>query len=372
VTPLPRGPVQPLVASPTGNILVEKLIGFRDSLYWTGNEAYWLEKNRSKRVSAFQHYFTYDHLGRPATHTQESWASGKLLGTQQWRYEYGENGRLAAKVGKWSKFAFQYGKDGRLSRITAFALLKQQWEMVEETLLTEKSPLKNGSRIITLSTNNKRSGTLENYCTIDYTVAADNAILASTVYRYSYRPCAAPAVYTFAQDQQANPLRDLYLEGRYYQFEFERSSPHSLLSETQNGKSFKATAYRYNEAGNPMYGIVRNSVQQPYRDYTFTYAKIEVPAPPRAAGLAANSAGLLSIYPNPATTSAVISGAGIGPGEATLRIFTTSGQLHRQATYKATGSTLTETISVVGMEKGVYIVEVSGSHAVVKGKLVVE
>lgn len=376
----PRGPVQPVVAIAAGRQVVEKVVSYRDSMYWVDNDVYWKEKDRTRRISAYQHYFAYDPLGRPATHTLESWASGRLLYLQQWRYEYGKDGRLAAKVGKWAKTTFQYNEAGQLSRITSWALQSQQWVMIEETLLTEKARLKNGNRLVLLATNNKRipaaapGAPLENYCTMEYTVAPDNSIVASTMQRYSYKSYTdvpTPVRYTFTQDKQANPLRDLQLDGRYYQFEFERSSPHNLVLETQQGRLFKSASYRYNEVGNPVYGQLRNSALMPYRDYTFTYAKIVVPAPLRSLSAGPDSVGWMSLYPNPAIATTVIQAPGIGPGEATLRLFTASGQLQRQTSFTV-GKSFRETISVAGLEKGVYVVQVSNGTTVVTGKLTVE
>jgi hypothetical protein len=192
--------------------------------------------------------------------------------------------------------------------------------------------------------------------------------------RYSYKSFTdvpKPIQNTFTQDKQANPLRDLYLECRYYQFEFERSSPHNLVLETEQGSLFKSTSYRYNEAGNPVYGQLRNGFLMPCSDYTFTYAKIVVPALARPSSAASDSAGRLSIYPNPATATTVIQAPGIGPGEATLQLFSTNGQLQRQTSFTV-GKSFRETISVAGLEKGVYVVKVSNGTTVATGKLAVE
>ena len=247
-------------------------------------------------------------------------------------------------------------------------------------MLSEQARLPNGNRLVRLATNNQHgpalgSGApLENYCTIDYTVTPDGSVIASTVLRYSYKSFADLPVlsgYTFTQDQHANPLRDLYMEVSYYQFEWERSSPHNLVLELERGKPFKSTAWRYNAAGHPVYGVVSNGQQQPYRDYTFTYANVVVPAPTRAPQVAADSVGRVSLYPNPATATTVVKAPGIGPGEATLRLFNASGQLQRQTSFAVTQS-FAETISVVGLAKGVYVVQISNGTGVATGRLEVD
>lgn len=205
-------------------------------------------------------------------------------------------------------------------------------------------------------------------------MAPDESVTASTVLRYSYKSfadLAVPLGYTFTQDQHANPLRDLQMDVRYYQFEWERSSPHNLVLELERGKPFKSTVWRYNAAGHPVSGVVSNGRQQPYRDYTFTYANIVVPAPARALRVTADSVSRVSLYPNPATATTVVKAPGIGPGEATLRLFTTTGQLQRQTSFTV-AQTFEQTISVVGLAKGVYVVRISNGTQVATGRLEVD
>jgi TonB family protein len=361
----PRPPVQPEALAATGNAVLPKLVSFRDSTYQ-------LDKKTS---IVYQHYFTYDRQGRPATHRLDYLKNGRPSSSQVLRYQYRPDGLLAAKANEHTKYVYDYTSTGHLSGITLSLRLKEQWKVVEETRLTEKEVGKKGKRVVTFTMRKTLSSPTQDtarhlYCTIDYTMSANNSPVKSELRANNYRIFERPVLHSFTQDTKLNPFENLFVE-RWHQFELERGGAHNLVSETQNGRPFKTFAYSYNAADLPTQCIISNGVQQAYRVQTYTYADIVVPTARPLPALAADSVSHLSIYPNPATATTRIRAASIGPGEATLRLVNASGQVVRQTAHTVTTTFATD-LSVAGLEKGVYVVEVVGASAVVKGKLLVE
>lgn len=361
----PRPPVQPQALASAENTVVAKLVGFRDSTY-----------NLDKKTTViYQHYFTYDRQGRPETHRLDYLNNGQPASSQQLRYHYRPNGLLASKTSDHTKYVYEYTSTGQLSGIMLSVLMKDQWRLVEETRFTEKEVGKKGNRVVSLTmrkvpNNPLQDSTRQLYCAIDYTISAKNSIIKSTVFSYGYRNLERPTSYTFTQDTKPNPFENLFVE-RWHQFELERGGPHNLITETQNGRLFKALAYTYDAAGLPLQCVISNGARQAYRVQLYTYADIVVPVARPLTALAADSVSGLSVYPNPATATTLIKAASVGPGEATLRLYNASGQLVRQSVHTIT-TVFSVSLSVAGLEKGVYVVEVAGSGAVVKGKLLVE
>ena len=357
VRPIPHGPVQPQVAASAGSQVVQKLVSLQDS-------SYWLNKGQQV-VHVYRYYFTYDRLGRPATHTQEYRDGGVLLSTLQLHYEYGPDGQLAAKASDRLRYTFHYGADGQMSGLTAATRVKQQWVAFEEVTLRENARQPDGSRLVSLLVNHVRAGVAENDVAGSYAVKADNSISQSTISRTNYQAVAQPVELKFIHDAKINPLRELLME-RWHRFDSE-SGPHNVVRVLANGQVGRATTYTYNEAGYPTQGISRRGNQLPFQTQTFTYAGIVVPAP-----VIADSAASVAIYPNPASSTTVVKVRAIGRGPATLRLFNAAtGELRRQ-TEHTVSSTFETAISLAGLEKGVYIVEVSNNTVVVKGRLLVE
>ncbi|UOQ66992.1 TonB family protein [Hymenobacter volaticus] len=358
-------PVQPQALASAENTVVSKLVGFRDSTY-----------NPDKKTTViYQHYFTYDRQGRPETHRLDYLNNGQPASSQQLRYHYRPDGLLASKTSDHTKYVYEYTSTGQLSAILLSILMKDRWRLVEETRLTEKEVGKKSNRVVSLTmrkvpNNPIQDSTRQQYCAIDYTISAQNSIIKSAVLSYGYRNFERPTSYTFTQDTNPNPFEDLFVE-RWYQFELERSGPHNLVTETQNGRLFKAFAYTYDAAGLPLQCIISNGARQAYRVQHFAYADIVVPRARPLTALAADSVSGLRIYPNPATATTLIKAASVGPGQATLRLYNASGQLVRQSVHMVT-TDFNVNLSVAGLEKGVYVVEVAGPTAVVKGKLLVE
>jgi hypothetical protein len=107
--------------------------------------------------------------------------------------------------------------------------------------------------------------------------------------------------------------------------------------------------------------------QQPFQTQTFAYADVVVPTPHPT-----EAASGVAIYPNPAATSTVIKAVGVGPGPATLRLrWAATGEVRRQSEHRV-ATTFQETVSVAGLEKGTYIIEILQGAAVVTGRLLVE
>lgn len=363
VVPLaPLGPVQPL-APVGGHQLVEKLASFRDSTY-----------RLDKKVGiVYQHYFTYDRQGRPQTHRLDYLSNGRPASSTVYRYEYRPDGKLAAKISNSGrvKYEFQYDQSGRLTTTRFLAFEQQQWVAYEETTLREKAVGPAGSRVLTLTMQKRQANILQPYCEIDYRVSAENSITSSTTFSHNYKKAEQPMPVLFIQDDKANPFQDLLVE-RWYQVEFERSGPHNLLYQMRGGRPFNLRTYQYDQGGRPTQCAIRGKIgDTPYRVQRFTYAKIAVPAP-SLAGPAADSVNTVAVFPNPAVSTTLIRAARIGKGEATLRLFSAeTGKLHRQLTYPV-ATTFEATVSVVGLEKGLYVVEITGNGTVVKGKLAVE
>lgn len=159
---LPRGPVQPQVSALMGRRTVQKLVSWQDSSYWVGKG--------QPRIVVYHHYFTYDRLGRPATHTQEYKSSEQSLLTQVLRYEYSPEGRLAAKVGDHKKYVFQYDAAGALRSIIGYYNQgHQQWVPYEETQFREKARQADGSRVVAQETSYKGvSGVMRREIDVDY------------------------------------------------------------------------------------------------------------------------------------------------------------------------------------------------------------
>jgi TonB family protein len=356
----PRGPVQPQAAPRQGNQVVSKLVSFQDSTYRLGKE---------QEVAVYRHYFTYDHSGRPATHTQGYRSSKQGLSWQVFRYTYGPEGRLATKISERFKYVLHYGPTGQLSGITGYSRAQQQWVVYQETTLTEKDRQPDGSRLVALVMNNVPTRTPDSEVAIDYLLAADNTVIQSTSYRLGRgaQPLAQPLQSTFAYDTQRNPLADLLPE-RWYQFEVGQSGAHNQTHALSNGKEWKAVTYTYNEAGLPTQGISRRlAQQQPFQTQTFAYADVVVSTPHPT-----EAASGVAIYPNPAATSTVIKAVGVGPGPATLRLrWAATGEVRRQSEHRV-ATTFQETVSVAELEKGTYIVEILQGPAVVTGRLLVE
>jgi TonB family protein len=357
VRPISHGPVQPQMAAPAGSQVVQKLVSLQDS-------SYWLDKDRQV-VHVYRYYFTYDRLGRPATHTQEYRDGGVLLSTLQLHYEYGPDGRLAAKASDRLRYTFHYGASGQLSGLTAATRAKQQWVAFEEVTLQENARQPDGTRVVSLLVSHVRAGVAENDVAGSYVVKADNSISQSTISRTNYQAVARPVELNFVHDAKINPLRELLME-RWHRFDSE-SGPHNVVRVLVNGQVGRATTYTYNEAGYPTQGVSRKGNQLPFQTQTFTYADIVVPAP-----ITADSAAGVAIYPNPAASATVVKAPQIHRGPATLRLFNAATGELRQQTEHTVSSTFETTISVAGLEKGVYIVEVSNGAVVVKGRLVVD
>ena len=365
LTTEPVGPAQPQALPSAGNTVVPKLISFRDSTH-----------NPDKKSSTInQHHFTYNQQGQPETHRLDHWNNGRLVSSQVLRYQYRPDGLVAAKISNRTKYLFDYTTAGQLSEIKLFLLMKQKWCLVEETQLVEKNLRKNGRKTLSLimrkaPANPLVDSVLHVHSTIDYTLSNDNAITKSAVLIYDYKNWERPSTYTFKQDAKPNPFENLFVE-RWYQFELERSGPHNLTVETQNDRPFKIFTYTYNTADLPTQCRISNGVGQTYRVQNYAYAGIVVPAARPLAALAPDSVSELFIYPNPVNSTATIEAASIKPGETTLRLIDSGGKLVRQTTHTLT-TTFSVNLSVEGLAKGVYVVEVIGAGAAVKGKLLVE
>lgn len=355
--PIPHGPVQPQVAALAGSQLVQKLVSLQDS-------SYWLDKGQQV-VHVYRYYFTYDRLGRPATHTQEYRDGGVLRSTLQLHYEYGLDGRLAAKANGRLRYTFHYGADGQLSGLTAANQVKQQWIAFEEVTLRENARQPDGSRVVSLLVNHVRAGVAENDVAGTYVVKPDNSVSQSTISRTNFQAVARPVELKFAHDAKINPLRELLME-HWYRFDSERG-PHNVVRLLVDGQVGRTTAYTYNEAGYPTQGISRGGNQLPFQTKTFTYADIVVPVQ-----VDADSVASVAIYPNPATSTTVVKAPKISRGPATLRLFNAATGELRRRTEHTVNTTFETTISIAGLEKGVYIVEVSNGAVVVKGRLLVE
>ena len=359
--PLPRGPVQPQVAALPGRRTVQKLVSWQDSSYWVGKD--------KPRIVVYHHYFTYDRLGRPATHTQEYKSSEQPLTTRLLRYEYGPDGRLAAKVGDTFKYLFEYGPGGESRSIKSYYKSGQQWVPYEQTQFREKARQPDGSRILTQEVSYRgKDGTVRHELDVDYVLTADSLVQQSTTSYQNHPALAGPQVAVFTYDTKRNPCGNLLAE-RWYQFKAGLGSPHNVVSALAHGKPWKSMAYTYNEAGLPTQVITRQANKVPYQTQTFTYAPIVVPASPATEG----EDGVV-IYPNPAASVATVSikAAQIGKGPATLRLFdAATGKLRRQ-TEQAVAATFSTTLAVAGLDKGSYIVEITSGSTVVKGRLVVE
>ena len=357
VSPVPRGAVQPLAASPEGNQVVEKLVSLRDSVY---------EPTR-KTSTIYQHYFTYDRWGRPETHTYNYQFEGQLLHSEMRRYTYRPDGQLASEGNDKVKYELQYNSAGHLRRITyAVRQPQQSWQMLTETLLTEQAAQPDGRRQVAVAVRTQGKDSLQLAYRLDYTLSADQAVEKSVSYTFATKKYLRPVVITFSHDTKVNPFQGLFSE-HWYQDALERGGPHNILSKRQaNGQAFVDKAYTYNDAGYPTRCVftVRNVQPQSPRVQTFAYAKIVVPT-----AAPTDSLSSLVIYPNPASTTTTIKAPGIGPGQATLRILhATSGQVYRHVTYQV-ANTLRETLSVAGLEKGTYLVEITSAGTVVKGRL---
>jgi len=360
-SPLPRGPVQPQVTALPGRRIVQKLVSWQDS-------SYWVDKDKT-RIVVYRHCFTYDRLGRPATHTQEYKSSEQSMLTRQFRYEYGPGGQLAAKVGDTFKYVFEYGPGGESRSIRGYYKSGQQWVPYEQTLFSEKARHPGGSRVVSQEVSYRgKDGTVRHEIDVDYVLTADSLVQQSTT-TYLNRPApAGPQVAEFTYDTKRNPCGNLLAE-RWHQFEAGLGSPHNVVSVLAHGKPWKTLVYTYNEAGLPTQVITRRASQVPYQTQTFTYAPIVVPAP-----LAAEGEDGVAIYPNPATSTATVSvkAAQIGKGPATLRLFdAATGKLRRQTEHSVT-TTFSTTLAVAGLDKGSYIVEITSGSTIAKGRLVVE
>lgn len=302
-----RGPAQPQAAPRQGNQVVSKLVSFQDSTCRLGKD--------QQEVVVYRHYFTYDHLGRPATHTQGYRSSGQGLAWQVFRYAYGPDGRLATKISERFKYVLHYGPSGQLSGITGYSRAQQQWVVYQEATLTEKARQPDGSRLVSLAMNNVPIRTPGSEVAIDYLLAADNTVIQSTSYRLGRgaQSVAQPIQSTFTYDTQRNPLADLLTE-RWYQFEVGQSGAHNQTHALSSGKERKAVTYTYNEAGLPTQAISRRlAQQQPFQTQTFAYADVVVPTPRPT-----EAAGAVVIYPNPAAASTVFRAAGVGHAPAAL------------------------------------------------------
>jgi TonB family protein len=358
--PLPRGPVQPQVAALPGRRTVQKLVSWQDSSYWGSKD--------KPRIVVYRHYFTYDRLGRPATHTQEYKSSEQPLLTRVLRYEYGPDGRLAAKVSDTFKYVFEYGPGGEARSIVGYYRTGQQWVPYQQTQFREKTRQPDGSRVVAQEVSYRgKDGTMRRELDIDYLLTADSLVQQSTTFYRNRLAPVPPQVAVFTYDTKTNPCGNLLAE-RWPQFEAGLSSPHNVVRALAHGKPWKSMAYTYNEAGLPMQVVTRQANQVPYQTQIFTYAPIVVPAP-----LAAEEDGVV-VYPNPAASTATVSikAAQIGKGPATLRLFDVATGKLRQQTEHLVATTFSATLAVASLGKGSYIVEITSSSTVAKGRLLVE
>ena len=351
---------QPVALPAAGNLVVDKLVSLRDSAYWTVKGV--------STTHVYQHYFTYDRLGRPATHTELYRTNGKLTSSQVLTFEYDKAGRLAAKVGGQRRYTFHYSPTGELRGIKGSFRTPKGWITAEETTLTEKSTLPDGTRLMGLEVTYTRLGKLVPSMGIDYLLAADHTVRQTTMYRRNGQLEAPPRTIHYTYDTHPNPQGNLLLE-RWYQLQNGLGGPHNPVQAQTEGRSTSTSTYDYNAAGLPTQAVDRYLNGKPRQIVTFTYAPIVVPAP---AGMAAEAVASVTIAPNPASATTVIRAASIGPGEATLRLRdAATGQLRRQTVHAVAG-TFEATISVAGLERGVYLVEVANGPAVANGRLVVE
>jgi TonB family protein len=352
------GLAQPLAADPARHQVVDKLVSFQDSIYVP----------TTKTSTVLRHTFTYDPFGRPATHTYTYLLNGRPIHSDQRRYAYRPDGQLASESNAQLKYELGYSAAGQLRELTYSLRMPSGWKVVTQTRLHDLppvSPQQQPGLGVVIRTAGPDS--LQLTYRLAYQVAPDHTITQAQLYTHAQKTYAQPLTYMFAYDTAPNPFQELFSQ-HWYQDQFEHQGPHNVVSKQQNGRPYQTNTYTYNAAGYPTRCVVAvRSATPTYRVQQFAYAKVVVsPAP------SADLASSLSIYPNPASTTAALKALGMEPGEATVSVRqATTGQLLRQFTGQV-ASTRELTFSVADLPKGTYVVEMSQASRLATGRLQVE
>jgi protein TonB len=343
---------------------VYRLASFRDSMH----------QSSGKAPVVYQHYFTYDSLGRPRTHQLNYLNSGKLMSVSKMQYAYGKNGQLQSKIDNRTKYLYFYNQNAQLTRIEFYILTQQQWGLCERTIINEKEILKNGSKVYSVAlekTVRPDKEALRLFSTADFNLLPNGLIEKSVVYRFNYVDLKVPTVYAYSYDRRINPLQSLFIQ-RWYHYGIEEEGLLNLVEKKQNDKLFRTNTYTYNDLGFPTKSINKNGVLQPYRTTTYTYAQITLPKDKATLKLGEGAGNSVSVFPNPASTNVTIQATGLGKGSVSVQLYTAAtGQLQRNATYQVADK-LEASLSVKELPAGVYVVKVVGPAATLESKLLVE
>jgi TonB family protein len=355
VQALPAGPVQPQAADPAHQLVVDKLVSFRDSIYVPTTQTH----------TVLLHTFTYDPFGRPATHTYTYLLNGRPIHSDQRRYTYRPDGQLASESSAQVKYAFGYAA-GQLQELTYSVRQPSGWKVVTQTRLQagQSSATKQATLGVVIRTAGPDS--LQLTYRLAYQVTPDHTITQAQLYTHAQKTYAQPLTYTFAYDTAPNPFQELFSQ-HWYQDQFEQQGPHNVISRQQNGRPQLTKTYTYNAAGYPTRCVVAVRNVARFQVQQFGYAKVVV-----SPAMSADSASSLRLYPNPASTTAVLQAPGLEPGEVTVSVRqVATGQLLRQFTGQV-ASTRALTFSVVEWPKGTYVVEMRQASQRVTGRLQVE
>jgi TonB family protein len=357
VQPLPAGPVQPHPADPARQVVMDKLVSFRDSIYTPA----------TKTATVTLHTFTYDNLGQPATHTYTYWLNGRPIHSEQRRYTYRLDGQLAAEGNDQLRYVLGYSAAGQLRELTYSLRRPSGWQVVTHTQLQALAPTPAQPATLGVLIQTAGPDSLQLTYRLAYQLAPDHSLQQSQLYTHAHKTYAQPLTYTFTYDTAPNPFQGLFSE-HWYQDQFEHQGPHNVVSKQQNGRPYLTKTYTYNAAGYPTRCVVAvRSLTPTQRVQQFAYAQVGVSLVPAEA-----SAGSLTIYPNPATTTAALQVPGLASGSATVVVRQAlTGQVVRQFTGQV-ANTRELTLSVADLPKGVYLVEVSQASQVATGRLQVE
>lgn len=314
-----------------------------------------------------RHTFTYNNQGWPITDTWDYLRfSGKIISSSKFVYSYGDNGRLLSRISEKARYLYNYDDKGNLKRITYEFFSKDKWILNEETLV-EETPLPNGGNKLVIILNKtefkgSRKDSFDTYFNIEYLIDKNNYILKSITSIYDYHKMRLLQNYTY--DNRPNPLQQIMLE-RWYDWSIDNNCPTNLLTKRlPTGKINPNIVYTYNNMGFPIKAVI-----DPVKTRLFTYEQVDV-TPLKVDTLpSTDTHSTMFLYPNPAKNEVNIKANELGDGTAHVRIYAINGVMLKVVNYEVNGN-LEALLTLNGLPKGTYIVEIVSPKTKISGKLV--
>lgn len=184
---LPAGPVQPLAAHAAQQVVVDKLVSFRDSIYVPTTQT----------NTVLLHTFTYDRLGRPATHTYTYRLNGRPIHSDQRRYTYRPDGQLASESNAQLKYVFSYSAAGQLREFTYSLHQGSGWKVVTQTRLQDLPSPAHQPAALGVVIRTAGPDSLQLTYRLAYQLAPDHSLTQGHLYACAADVCPAPDVYVW-------------------------------------------------------------------------------------------------------------------------------------------------------------------------------